>query len=75
MERSGAQIVSIHIFQWRPGFIRKTHMRRSLFALLVPIALGGCLSISSNPPARNTTVVVPSQPATVCANGTAPPCY
>jgi hypothetical protein len=50
-------------------------MRRSLFALLVPIALGGCLSISSNPPARNTTVVVPSQPATVCANGTAPPCY
>lgn len=43
-------------------------MQRSwLIALLLPLALGGCLSFSSsdpNPP-QHTTVVVP-QSATVC---------
>jgi hypothetical protein len=50
--------------------------RWSLLALLAPLLLGGCLSLSSsNPsPPRSTTIVVPpSQPAT-CANGAAPPC-
>jgi hypothetical protein len=37
-------------------------MRLALFVLLLPLALGGCLSFSSSdppPPAHNTTVVVP----------------
>jgi hypothetical protein len=37
-------------------------MRLVLLVLLLPLALGGCLSFSSSdppPPASNTTVVVP----------------
>jgi len=37
-------------------------MRLALVVLLLPLALGGCLSFSSSdppPPAHNTTVVVP----------------
>jgi hypothetical protein len=37
-------------------------MRLALLVLLLPLALGGCLSFSSSdppPPAHNTTVVVP----------------
>ncbi len=47
-------------------------MRLSLLALLLPVALGGCLSFSSSTPPRQTTVVV--QPSAVCADGAAPPC-
>jgi hypothetical protein len=39
-------------------------MRLALMALLLPLALAGCLSFSSSnpsPPASNTTVVTPSQ--------------
>lgn len=38
-------------------------MRLALVALLLPLALAGCLSLSSSnpsPPASNTTVVTPS---------------
>ena len=51
-------------------------MRVSWIAVLVPLALGGCLSFSStNPsPPANTTVVVPQGSTTTCSNGTAPPC-
>jgi hypothetical protein len=36
-------------------------MRLALLVLLLPLALGGCLSFSSSnpPPPANTTVVVP----------------
>jgi len=37
-------------------------MRLALLVLLLPLALGGCLSFSSSsppPPASNTTVVTP----------------
>jgi hypothetical protein len=54
----------------------KMHMRLFFFVLLLPAALGGCLSFSSSTPPR-TTVVVPAQPGqavAVCANGYAPPC-
>lgn len=37
-------------------------MRLALIVLLLPLALGGCLSFSSSdppPPAHNTTIVVP----------------
>jgi len=48
-------------------------MQVSWLVVLLPLALGGCLSFSSSnpPPPSNTTVVVP--PAT-CTNGSAPPC-
>jgi hypothetical protein len=47
-----------------------------LLILLLPLALGGCLSFSSSdpPPPSHTTVVVPPGSTAVCANGTAPPC-
>jgi hypothetical protein len=38
-------------------------MRLALLAVLLPIALAGCLSFSSSnpsPPASNTTVITPS---------------
>lgn len=44
--------------------------------LVVPLALGGCVSLSSSnpPPPSNTTVVVPQGTTVVCPNGTSPPC-
>ncbi len=51
-------------------------MRWTIAAMLLPLALGGCLSFSSGsppPPAQNT-VVVPSGATVVCSNGQAPPC-
>ncbi len=50
---------------------------RLMFALLLPLALSGCLSFSSySPPAPApaTTVVVPPGATAVCANGMRPPC-
>jgi hypothetical protein len=41
---------------------RKPRMRLALIVLLLPLALGGCLSFSSSnppPPARDTVVVPP----------------
>jgi hypothetical protein len=51
-------------------------MRISRLILLVPFALGGCLSYSGSPPPARETVVVPAAPGTavVCSNGLAPPC-
>jgi hypothetical protein len=52
-------------------------MRMSrLVLLLLPLSVGGCLSISSSnpPPPNKTTVVVPSGSTAACPNGTAPPC-
>ena len=45
-------------------------MSRSLLILLVPLALGGCLSFSSSnpPPPSHTTVVVPQGSTVVCPN-------
>lgn len=45
--------------------------------LLLPLALGGCLSFSSSnpPPPASNTVVVPPGSTVVCADGTAPPCH
>lgn len=41
-------------------------MRRCVFALLLAVPLGGCLSFSSSnpPPPSHTTVVVPPAPPT-----------
>ena len=44
-----------------------------LFAALVPLALAGCISYASAPPAK-TTVTVPPGSTVTCANGTQPPC-
>lgn len=51
-------------------------MRISWIIVLLPLALGGCLSFSSSnpPPPASNTVVVPPGSSAVCANGTAPPC-
>jgi hypothetical protein len=47
-----------------------------MVVLIVPLALGGCVSLSSSnpPPPSNTTVVVPQGTTVVCPNGTSPPC-
>ena len=55
-------------------------MRFATFVLLLPLALGGCLSFTSSPQPPKQTIVVP--PATVvppgssvvCSNGLQPPC-
>ena len=51
-------------------------MRRVLFALLLPLSLGGCFSYhdTAPPPPAQTTVVVPPGSVVTCANGLAPPC-
>jgi hypothetical protein len=63
-------------------------MRRFSLSLLVPLALGGCLSYSETPAQRETvvvppkqtvvvpgtTTVIPSGSTVVCSNGLAPPC-
>jgi hypothetical protein len=44
--------------------LKESIMRLALIALLLPLALAGCLSFSSSdpsPPASNTTIVTPSQ--------------
>jgi hypothetical protein len=44
--------------------LKESIMRFALIALLLPLALAGCLSFSSSnpsPPASNTTIVTPSQ--------------
>ena len=52
-------------------------MRLSWFLILLPLALGGCLSLNSSNPARpaNNTVIVPQGSTALCSNGAAPPCY
>lgn len=55
-------------------------MRTLLAVLIAPLALAGCLSFSSNHPAKepsNTTVVVPpgnSGTTVICQDGSQPPC-
>jgi hypothetical protein len=50
-------------------------MIKVLLAVLMPLALGGCLSFHENPPPpRNTTIVVPPGSTVSCSNGQAPPC-
>jgi hypothetical protein len=51
-------------------------VRLSWIIVLLPLALGGCLSFSSSnpPPPASNTVVVPQGSNAVCANGTQPPC-
>lgn len=49
-------------------------MRRILFAVILPLSLGGCFSYSAPPQPTHTTVVVPPGSAVTCPNGAAPPC-
>ena len=51
-------------------------MRLPWLVVLLPLALGGCLSFSSSnpPPPKSTTVVVPPGSTAVCSDGSAPPC-
>jgi hypothetical protein len=50
-------------------------MSRILLALLVPLALAGCISVHENPPPpKNTTVVVPPGSTVTCAPGSTSPC-
>ena len=46
----------------------------SPLVLAVPLALGGCISVTREAPPPTTTVVVPQGSTAVCSNGTAPPC-
>jgi len=45
-------------------------------SILLPLALGACVSFSSSspPPPAQATVVVPPGATAICADGTAPPC-
>jgi hypothetical protein len=49
-------------------------MKKLLLVCLIPLGLGGCLSIHSNPPPKNTTIVVPPGSPPTCANGQPAPC-
>jgi hypothetical protein len=50
-------------------------MKKLLLVALIPLGLGGCLSIHSDPtPPRNTTVVVPPGSTITCSNGMPGPC-
>jgi hypothetical protein len=51
-------------------------MRKLLILIaLVPLGLGGCISVhESAPPPKNTTIVVPPGSTVTCANGQMPPC-
>jgi hypothetical protein len=50
-------------------------MKIATFVLLLPLALGGCLSFTSSPPPPRQTIVVPPAGSTVvCSNGMQPPC-
>jgi hypothetical protein len=50
-------------------------VKKLLLAVLIPVSLGGCLSIHENPPPpKNTTVVVPPGTTVTCPNGSAGPC-
>ncbi|MDR3538425.1 MAG: hypothetical protein P4L71_18160 [Acetobacteraceae bacterium] len=50
-------------------------MRKILFALILPLSLGGCFSYQeSAPPPRNTTIIVPPGSTVTCPSGMAPPC-
>lgn len=51
-------------------------MRRLLFAVLLPLSLGGCFSYHDTAPAQpsRTTLVVPPGSTVTCANGLLPPC-
>jgi hypothetical protein len=49
-------------------------MKKLLLAVLLPLSLGGCLSFSSSPPPKNTTVVVPQGSSVTCSNGQPGPC-
>jgi len=50
-------------------------MAKYMFAILVPLMLGGCLSFHENPPPpKNTTVVVPPGSTVTCSNGQPGPC-
>lgn len=48
-------------------------MKKLLLTLLVPLALGGCLSFHENPPPARTTIVVPPG-STVTCGADQPPC-
>ena len=49
-------------------------MKKLLIVVLMPLSLGGCLSFSSTPEPKTTTVVVPPGSAVVCSNGQPGPC-
>jgi hypothetical protein len=50
-------------------------MYRILIAVVVPLALGGCLSFHENPPPpKNTTIVVPPGSTVTCSPGSTSPC-
>jgi hypothetical protein len=54
---------------------RITRMKKLLLVALIPLSLGGCLSVHENPPQpRNTTVVVPPGSTVTCSNGMPAPC-
>jgi hypothetical protein len=51
-------------------------MKLSWLLVLLPLAAGGCVSLSSSdpPPPSKTTVVVPQGTAVTCGTGAPPPC-
>jgi hypothetical protein len=50
-------------------------MKKLLLAVLLPLALGGCISLHDNPPPpKSTTIVVPPGSTVTCSNGQPGPC-
>jgi hypothetical protein len=49
-------------------------MKKVLLAVLLPLALGGCINLHDNPPPKTTTVVVPPGSTVSCSNGQPGPC-
>lgn len=50
-------------------------MKKLLLVALMPLSLGGCISIQSDlPPPRRTTIIVPPGYTVNCTNGQPGPC-
>jgi uncharacterized protein YceK len=51
-------------------------MKKLLLVVLIPLGLGGCLSVSdtSSPPPAHTTIVAPPGSTVSCSNGMPGPC-
>jgi hypothetical protein len=53
---------------------RIERMTKVLLAVLLPLALGGCISLHDNPTPKSTTIVVPPGSTVTCSNGMPGPC-
>jgi hypothetical protein len=49
-------------------------MKKLLLAALLPLTLGGCVSLHEDAPPKNATIVVPPGSTVSCSNGLPGPC-